>query len=367
MAGPKQPPVAGARRGRDALLRERRSARRRIPNFTLAALDDNLPGGHSPGVSSRSSISRCRRRRISWADDPVAFETLYPHFFLAHEVAHQWWGQAVGWKNYHEQWLSEGLAQYFAALYAAEDRGAATCSTSLLSADAGVRDGAYRRQGPIDLGYRLGHIQGDGRVFRAIVYNKSAVVLHMLRRLMGDEAFFRGPAAVLSRLAVQEGRHRRPARGVRSRNAAQARPLLRALDSRIDDSAAPRDVAESRRAAGVPRPRSSRSARCSIFPLTVSVQYADGRPKRSSCKSPRPSSRSRSRSRRRRRIAPRDELIPAEIVGRRYRTASRHGPSSARRGTGCQHLTRPVRDGRLLGQAPFHPRPRSGCRAFTWS
>ena len=42
----------------------------------------------------------------------------YPQFYLAHELAHQWWGQAVGWKNYHEQWLSEGFAQYFAALYA---------------------------------------------------------------------------------------------------------------------------------------------------------------------------------------------------------------------------------------------------------
>ena len=42
------------------------------------------------------------------------------------------------------------------------------------------------------LGYRLGHIKEDGRVFRALVYNKGAMVLHMLRRLMGDEAFFAG-------------------------------------------------------------------------------------------------------------------------------------------------------------------------------
>jgi aminopeptidase N len=47
-------------------------------------------------------------------------------------------------------------------------------------------------QGPVYLGYRLGHIKGDGRVFRAIVYNKGASVLHMLRRLIGDEAFFTG-------------------------------------------------------------------------------------------------------------------------------------------------------------------------------
>ena len=47
-------------------------------------------------------------------------------------------------------------------------------------------------QGPIYLGYRLGHIRGESRVFRALVYNKGAVVLHMLRRLVGDDVFFRG-------------------------------------------------------------------------------------------------------------------------------------------------------------------------------
>jgi aminopeptidase N len=47
-------------------------------------------------------------------------------------------------------------------------------------------------QGPIYLGYRLGHIKNDSRVFRALVYDKGAAVLHMLRRLVGDDAFFRG-------------------------------------------------------------------------------------------------------------------------------------------------------------------------------
>src|SRR4029079_11702197 len=47
-------------------------------------------------------------------------------------------------------------------------------------------------QGPISLGYRLGHIQGNSRIMRALVYDKSAVVLHMLRGLVGDDVFFRG-------------------------------------------------------------------------------------------------------------------------------------------------------------------------------
>ena len=34
-----------------------------------------------------------------------------------HEVAHQWWGHAVGWASYHDQWLSEGFAEFSAGLF----------------------------------------------------------------------------------------------------------------------------------------------------------------------------------------------------------------------------------------------------------
>ena len=102
----------------------------------------------------------------------------------------QWWGQAVGWKNYHEQWLSEGFAQYFAALYAERERGPETFGSVIRQMRRWAID--MSPQGPVYLGYRLGHIRGEGRVFRALVYNKGAMVLHMLRRLLGDEAFFAG-------------------------------------------------------------------------------------------------------------------------------------------------------------------------------
>src|SRR6185436_4521552 len=50
----------------------------------------------------------------------------------------------------------------------------------------------YSPEGPVYLGYRLGHIRGEDRIFRAIVYNKGAMVLHMLRRLVGDRPFYDG-------------------------------------------------------------------------------------------------------------------------------------------------------------------------------
>jgi hypothetical protein len=158
------------------------------PSFTLAVVESDLPGGHSPGYFAALN-QPLPTTPFVWRNDPASFDD-YPEFFLAHELAHQWWGQAVGWQNYHEQWISEGFSQYFAALYAQRQRGDETFTNMLRQ---------FRRwgmqqsdQGPIYLGYRLGHIRSDSRVFRAIVYNKSAAVLHMLRRLVGDDAFFRG-------------------------------------------------------------------------------------------------------------------------------------------------------------------------------
>jgi hypothetical protein len=157
------------------------------PSMTIAFVESELPGGHSPAYFAMLN-EPLPSSAIQWRNDPAAFEG-FPEFFLAHELAHQWWGQAVGWKNYHEQWLSEGFAQYFAALFAQRTRGDRVFVDMLRQ----FRKWSISEsdQGPISLGYRLGHIKGDVRVFRAVVYNKGAAVLHMLRRLVGDEVFFR--------------------------------------------------------------------------------------------------------------------------------------------------------------------------------
>ncbi|MBI3050737.1 MAG: hypothetical protein HYY76_20800 [Acidobacteria bacterium] len=155
-------------------------------SLTVALVENELPGGHSPGYLAVLNTPM-PASRLTWRNDPASFPG-FPEFFLAHELAHQWWGQAVGWRNYHEQWLSEGFAQYFAALYAQRARGERTFVDMLRQ---------FRRwavaesdEGPISLGSRLGHLRGQPRVFRALVYNKAAAVLHMLRRLVGDEHFF---------------------------------------------------------------------------------------------------------------------------------------------------------------------------------
>jgi aminopeptidase N len=158
------------------------------PATTVAVVEADLPGGHSPPyfVMLNSPLTTSD---LVWRNDPAAFQG-FPHYFLAHELAHQWWGHAVGWKNYREQWLSEGFAQYFSALYAHKSRGDRLFFDMLKQ----FRYWALRESemGPVHLGYRLGRIKGGPRVFRALVYNKGAAVLHMLRRIVGDEAFFKG-------------------------------------------------------------------------------------------------------------------------------------------------------------------------------
>ncbi|MGE5361595.1 MAG: M1 family aminopeptidase [Bacteroidales bacterium] len=158
------------------------------PTINIALVEQELPGGHSPAyLSAINHVSP--RTSVSWKSDP-AYIANFPEYFIAHEVAHQWWGQAVGWKNYHEQWLSEGFAQYFAALFAEHAHGKDAFQEILRQWQRWAIERS--EQGPVYLGYRVGHIKGDSRTFRAVVYDKGALVLHMLRRWVGDEAFFRG-------------------------------------------------------------------------------------------------------------------------------------------------------------------------------
>ena len=107
--------------------------------------------------------------------------------FLAHELAHQWWGGAVIPKTYRDAWLSEAMATYAADLYIEGEIGGDGFREMLKRHTDQAR--FADRHGAIDLGMRL------GEHYQPIVYEKGAMVLHMLRRTIGDEHF----TAVLSR------------------------------------------------------------------------------------------------------------------------------------------------------------------------
>jgi Peptidase family M1 domain len=244
------------------------------PSFTVAVIESDLPGGHSPGYFAALN-QPLPTTPLIWRNDPASFDD-YPEFFIAHELAHQWWGQAVGWRNYHEQWISEGFSQYFAALYAQHARGDDRFTSMLRQFRRwGIQQS---EEGPIYLGYRLGHIRGDSRIFRALVYNKSAAVLHMLRRLVGDDGFFRGV-----RRFYDSSRFRKV--GTDDFRAAMeaetGRPLERFFDRWIYGSTLPRLKFTSRVEAGAEGQNVvlhvEQIGEIFDFPLTVTLQYSDRR------------------------------------------------------------------------------------------
>jgi hypothetical protein len=109
-----------------------------------------------------------------------------------HEVAHQWWGHIVGWSTYHDQWLSEGFADFSAGLYLQYTEGGKLDKylkfwenhrRTILEKNAFGR--RPNDAGPIWMGLRLNTFRTQG-AYSQIVYPKGGYVLHMLRWMMYD-------------------------------------------------------------------------------------------------------------------------------------------------------------------------------------
>ncbi len=108
-----------------------------------------------------------------------------------HEVSHQWWGHMVGWASYHDQWLSEGFADFSAGLFLQQveknndkylkywDRAR---ETILAKNNFGIRP---NDAGPLWMGIRLNTFK-NGPAYNRLIYPKGGFVLHMLRYLMYD-------------------------------------------------------------------------------------------------------------------------------------------------------------------------------------
>ena len=162
------------------------------PTLSLVLIEGLTPGGHSPPgmvvVSRRPPLLR-----TPLVEDPGNFSDV-PGFFLAHELAHQWWGHGVAGKNYHDRWISEAFAQYAAALWVRKSRGEKPFREVLERFSRWAFRG--NDAGPISLGNRLGRVTEDPQAFRSVVYDKGAYVLHMLRGLVGEEAFRSGLKAL---------------------------------------------------------------------------------------------------------------------------------------------------------------------------
>ena len=107
---------------------------------------------------------------------------------VAHETAHQWFGDAVTEADWHHVWLSEGFATYGAALWAEHAGGDSALRRTMASARTTII-GSSVTDRPI-----LDSTISDPRrgLLNSNSYQKGSWVLHTLRGLIGDSAFFQG-------------------------------------------------------------------------------------------------------------------------------------------------------------------------------
>jgi Peptidase family M1 domain len=122
-------------------------------------------------------------------------QVFYSDLMVPHEVAHQWWGSVISTAHSEDEWLLEALANYSSLLWLEKKKSVKEMEavlngyrSELLDKDSQGR--TYESAGPIVWGDRL-NVQPVSRTWRAITYGKGTWIMHMLRRRMGDDAFFK--------------------------------------------------------------------------------------------------------------------------------------------------------------------------------
>lgn len=128
--------------------------------------------------------------------DPV--RRLMSEQIIAHETAHQWWGDLVNWSSYRDQWIMEGLANY-SALMLLESEDPVKFRQVMQDyrddlMDKKVKGRPLMDAGPVTLGFRLSSSQFPG-AYDALCYGRGTWLFHMLRTMMRDAAEKRGSVA----------------------------------------------------------------------------------------------------------------------------------------------------------------------------
>ena len=119
-----------------------------------------------------------------YAKTPYGYDDL-----LQHEFAHEWFGNQLTNADWDDMWLHEGLGSYMQPLYMQSLRGDQEYFAALLQQRAAIRNkapivsGKPRREEDVYVIERGGPGQD--------IYNKGSLVMHTLRGLIGDDAFFR--------------------------------------------------------------------------------------------------------------------------------------------------------------------------------
>ena len=141
-------------------------------HLAIVEIEDGTVGGYTaPGVVALASRG---------------FSTAVNDRLLAHEISHQWWRCLVSPATADDAFLDEGLATYSAALYLEESLGQTAFEDTMREIQIGAL--THEEAAPIAQASRLHEFTPE---YQSIVFQKGAMVFHMLRWVLGDEAFLK--------------------------------------------------------------------------------------------------------------------------------------------------------------------------------
>ncbi len=152
-----------------------------------------IPGSFAqgwPGLLYVSTYSFLPAEAQQRAGLTVAGQEHYTELVPYHEVAHQWWGNVVGWSSYRDQWIDEAIANYLAVLFADTKKNPnhtlhvwLTRYRQRLTEKPPGANESPGEVGPLTLGARLNSSKSPA-AYDAIIYSKGTWIMHMLRELL---------------------------------------------------------------------------------------------------------------------------------------------------------------------------------------
>ena len=136
------------------------------------------------GPVKTKALNSTRRIR---QNGPLVLSNKREDFFL-HEMAHQWWGGMISWESYRDVWVTEGFATLASVLYLQKKMPASRFDGMIGRLKHWVFKNAA--SGPLAYGQRITDLERGAEAFQSVVYLKSALVLLMLKDMLGEENFF---------------------------------------------------------------------------------------------------------------------------------------------------------------------------------
>lgn len=153
-----------------------------------------------PGIGGGAESTTATVLGESTIHDAAAEQDFPSDWLVAHEAAHQWWGNLVSYRDWPETWISEGFATYSEYLWARHAHGDDEGAVNLLRKKERYLNEAHTRYiRPIV--FDRWEYPNDN--FDRHTYQKGAVVLGMLRMVMGEGPFLRAIAHFLQKHAFQ--------------------------------------------------------------------------------------------------------------------------------------------------------------------